>query len=673
MACVLACIVVLFNCAYATSLINFEPIDDSAGLMFERIGVLRHVTEQRFLFVQTIDYDPLLQELTKILNFARDTRNNATDCSLVKPIKPSKPSGTIARINKYLSSLTQLNNEYVRYTLNSEDRQNNEVYYDINIEYVDAPQTDTVDAHNPPHWSKVSAADVKAVLAAPSRKHVKMLTPILTADNVTTHKYLKYEECMNKNRCAANECLYLKEMHSIMNSRFIENYYVNTLDRLIKQTGRNKLNATNYVLDDKFLLHEMQKLEKNLTAHNLSWAVDFKRERNARFDLSQAYKLHLYANKNMVVLCIAMPLVDTAALKYSLYKVATVPFCRGSMCLMMVPAANYVAVTNTRNFYTYVPADFTTRCKRFTGYDDLLCPAADSTTRCERFTSYDEFLCPASRRVATLDSGLCEIEMFMGRYANDIDSLCNVRIADNNAKQVLLGVLVNNRKWIYAFSNNATVNYSCNGHYDAVLNVPAGVGLVTAQSQLICSVSVNRDAVTFNVDTRSNVTNTRSYWPKNCFNYNNYVNASLLSTPLTDAVTDLSVQQLKKLRSRFYIRDYTAPPNSYFSPRRNDVGAHEPPTQNKVNVVVLVSVLMATGAFSALCVLGVYCACKRYCMHKRCSVVVSFTNDDYQPMVAISNSARANLNIDMPQNNVSKYEKALLFPMEIHRTNNKFV
>ncbi|AHD25615.1 fusion protein [Choristoneura murinana nucleopolyhedrovirus] len=656
MACVLACIIVLFGCVNATSLINFEPIDDSAGLMFERIGALRHVTERRFLFVQTIDYDPLLQELTKISDFVRDTRNNATGCPIIKLVKPGKPHATSNRINKHLASLTQINSDFVSYTVNSADPTNNEV--DIEFDYVDTRQQDTIfaDAHNPPHWSTVGAADIKALLAAPPpRHHAKVLPPISTAN--VTDKYLEYEACMDGNRSAENECVYLTEMHNVMSRKLADAAsFAYTLDRLIKQTRRNKLNTTNNVLDDGALLREMRQLIKGLAAHNLSWVVNFEREMNARFDLSQAYKLHLYADKNTVVLCIAMPLVDTAALQYSLYRVATVPFCRGTMCLMMVPAASHVAVTDTRNFYTQVPVEFTTRCKQFSGYN--------------------EFLCPASPRVATFNSGVCEIEMFMGRFANNIDSLCDVRVADNNAKQVLLGILVNNRKWIYAFSSSATINYSCDGHYAAVVNVPAGVGVVTAQPLLTCSVRVNRNALVFNVDTRSYATDSRSYWPRRRFDYNNYVDASLLmqtSTPFANAVADLSVQQLKTLRSRFYIRDYTTPPNRFFSPRRNDVNAPELPVQNEHNIVVLVSVLLGVGAFSVLCVIGAYCAFKRHFMHKRCSVVVSFSNDDHQPMVAISNSARAGVHIDVPQNNAPKYEKAFLFPMEIERTNNKFV
>ncbi|AAP29812.3 fusion protein [Choristoneura fumiferana multiple nucleopolyhedrovirus] len=654
MACLLACIIVLFGCVSATNLISFEPIDDSAGLVFERVGALRHVTEQRFLFVQTIDYDPLLQELTKISDFVRDTRDNATGCPLLKLIKPGKPRATIFRINKHLASLTQINNEFVSYALNSADPINNEV--EIEFDYVDTRQQDTAfaDAHNPPHWSTVGAADIKALLAAPPpRDHAKVLPRISTAN--VTDKYLEYEACMDANRSAENECLYLTEMHNAMSRKLTDAAsFAYTLDRLIKQTRRNKLNTTNNVLDDGALLREMRQLIKVLAARNLSWVVNFEREMNARFDLSQAYKLHLYANKNTRVLCIAMPLVDTTALQYNLYRVGTGPFFRGTMCLMMVPAASHVAVTDTRNFYTQVPVEFTTQCQHFSGYN--------------------EFLCPASPRVATFNSGVCEIEMFMGRHANNFDSLCDVRVADNNAKQVLLGILVNNRKWIYAFSSSATINYSCDGHYDAVVNVPAGVGVITAQSLLICSVRVNRGALVFNVDTRSYVTDSRSYWPRHRFNYNDYVDASLLmqtSTPFANAVADLSVQQLQTLRSRFYIRDYTAPPKSFFSPRRNDVDSPELPVPNEHNIIDLVSVLVGMGAVSVLCAIGAYCAFKRHRMHKRCSVVVSFSNDDHQPMVAISNSARAN--IHLPQNNAPKYEKAFLFPMEIERTNNKLV
>ncbi|AAC59020.2 unknown [Orgyia pseudotsugata multiple nucleopolyhedrovirus] len=655
MACVLACVAVLIGAASATASIDFTPIDDGAGLVFERIGALRHVTNQRFLFVQTIDYYPLLQELAKISKFVREPRNNASSCPLVKLVRPGKPRATGGRISKHLASLTQINKEFVSYTLNSADPQNNEVFTDVlEVDYEDTRQQDAAfaDAHNPPHWSVVSAADVKELLAvAPPRDRVRVLPHISTAN--VADKYLKYEACINEERSADNECLYLTEMHGVMASKLADAAsFANTLDRLIKQTRRNKLNMTNNVIDDELLLREMRQLSKLLAGHGLGWVVDFERELNAQFDLSQAYKLHLYASQNTVVLCVAMPLVDTAALQYSLYKVATVPFCRGTMCLMMVPAADYIAVTDTRNFYTQVPADFQTQCKAFAGYD--------------------EFLCPASQRVPTLDSGECEIEMFMGRYARDIDVQCDMRVADNRPSQVLLGPLVNCRKWVYSFSSNATVSYWCGARDAATVAVPAGVGVVVAQSPLTCSVRVNKDALLFTVDTRSHKAASRAYWPRRRFNYNDYVNTSLLlqtTTSFADTVTDLSAQQLKTLRSRFHIRDYATPRHTFFAPRRSDAAAPDPPHEKPT---MLVYVLLGVGVLSALCVVGAYCAFRRYCKQRRSSVVVSFKNDDSQPMVAISNGARAGVHINVPHNNSApKYEKAFLFPMEIKRTNNK--
>nr|UIX56256.1 fusion protein [Hyphantria cunea nucleopolyhedrovirus]UIX56402.1 fusion protein [Hyphantria cunea nucleopolyhedrovirus] len=656
--------ILLLGCSNAAASINYEPVDDATGLLFERISAVRHVTDQRFVFVFTIDYQPLLEELTKIYEFVRD--NEAGDCTLLKAIKPSKPMAILNRVTKQLASLTQINRNFVSYTLNKAHLKTNEVYEEPLdfIDYEDTrPPQNIVDAdakNKPPHWSLLSAGDVRALLTADPRDRVKLL-PAMSTSNVTT-KYLEYEACMDDSRSVKNKCLYLADMHTAMNLKLADAAgFANTLDRLIKQTYRNKLNNINFVLDDNTLLNEMRQLVSKLDKQNLSWVVNFERKANALFDLSQAYKLHLYASKNTIILCVAMPLVDTTALQYSLYKVATVPFCRGTMCLMMVPANKYIAVTDTRNYYTQVPDDFRLQCWQFLGYD--------------------EFLCPTSPRIATVDSGVCEIEMFMGRYANDIDVLCDVRVANNNAKQVLLNTLVDKRKWIYQFSSNAELVYTCNehGYTYATIIVPAGVGVLTASPSLTCSVNVNKGALMFNVNTRFYATPSISYWPQRRFTYNSYVNASLLSQTsrqFADSVTNLSVQQLKTLRSRFHIQDYTQAPEIYFSPRVKE--PETKPAHTNGNTVVLVSVLVAVGVFSALCVVGAYCLLKRHCVRRRNSVVVSFNNDDRQPMVAISNSARADVHINVPpnNNNLPKYEKAFLFPMEIksiNSTNNKFV
>lgn len=660
MGCTLICFIALLGCTTAAASINFEPVDDASGLLFERIGAMRHVTDQRFVFVRTIDYQPLLEELTKIYEFVRD--NEPGDCSILKKIKPSRPMGTLSRIAKQLASLTQINSNFVSYAANSN---NNDVYAEpldfVDYEDTRAPQNiiDVNTKNKPPRWSLLSAGDVRELLTADASDRVKLL-PAMSTSNVTT-KYLEYEACMDDNRSVKNKCLYLADMHTAMDLKLTDAAsFANTLNRLIKQTYRNKLNNINFVLNDDVLLQEMHQLIRTLEKQNLSWVVNFERNANAQFDLSQAYKLHLYANKNTVILCVAMPLLDTAALQYNLYRVATVPFCRGTLCLMMVPATKYVAVTDTRNFYTQVSDDFQLKCQQFTGYD--------------------EFLCPASPRVATVDSGVCEIEMFMGRYVKDIDVLCDVRVASNDAKQVLLNTIVDKRKWLYQFSSSATVNYWCNEHdYTyATIIVPAGVGVLTALPSVTCSVTVNKNALTFNVDTRSYATVSTLYWPQRRFTFNNYVNASLLSqtsSQFADSVTNLSVQQLKTLRSRFHIQDYTQPPEVYFSQRINVPDTK--PAQNNANAVVLISVLVSVGVFSAFCVIGAYCLLKRHCVRRRGSVVVSFTNDDRQPMVAISNRARADVHINVPQNNsLPKYEKAFLFPMKIksvNTTNNKFV
>lgn len=626
-------IIVLIGCASAVNVINFDPIDDAIGLMFEHVATLRHVTDQRFVFVKTIDYYPLLQELENISKFLHDPRNDATSCPLVKIVKPGKLRSTLERISKYLSVLTQLNNEYVSYAVDFDSSGNNKVFTDIEFEYVDSRQQSVDDERNPPHWSAFSADDAKALLKSPVRDRVKILPAISTATNT-----------MSSYGTGNRSCLYLAYIHSMMNRKLAAAaHFVNTLDSLIQQTSLNKLNATNNMIDDNVLFDEMRQLVKMLAGYNLSWVVDFEREMNSRFDLSQAYKLYLYADKNVVGLYITMPLVNTKDLKYNLYRVATVPFCRGTMCLMMVPATSYIAVTDTRNYYTRVPDDYNLQCKKFTGYNEILCPF--------------------SPRIATMESDVCEIEIFMGRYVDNIDEVCDVRVADNAANQVFLDTLVDRHKWLYAFSSNATVGYLCTDQYrDVVVNVSAGVGLMTARPMINCSVRVNKGAIMFSVDTRIDVPASRSYWPRRRFDYNDYVDVSLLrqtSTRFADTINDLSVQQLKTLRSRFHIRDYTTPPKIFFSPRNN---VHEPEqAQDNKTTIMIVSLPVVVSVIVIFCILAVCYFVKRYCIKRKDTIKVLFKNEDQQSIAGVQ--------IDMPNN----YEKTFMFPMEVKRTKNSFV
>lgn len=661
----LTCISLLFSCVNAASLISFEPIAETSGLMFERISALRHVSDQRFVFVQTIDYYPVLHDLLKILNFVQNPLNNANDCMSIKLAKPHKTLSTYKRISQHLSMLTQINNEFVNYEVDSSDTENNEVFADIiHFDHVNTRRPDNT--HEPPHWSWVSVGQVKALLAAPPHDFAKMLTTNMPMSGHMTMN--KYEECIRNNCTIEERCLYLAEIHKMISHKLADaDYYANTLYLLIEQTRRNKLNVTNNVVDDNSLLREMRQISKILAPHNLKWVVDFDREIDSRFDLSQIYKLHLYVSKTTVVLCIAMPLTDTKVLQYSLYKIGTVPFCKGTMCLMMVPATSHIAVTDTRNFYTQVPVDFETLCKQFTGYN--------------------EFICPTSPRIATFDSGVCEIEIFMGRHMEKID-LCDVRVADNNSKQTFAYTLVDGRKWLYAFSSNATVDYWCNNtKYN--MNVQAGVGLITAQPALTCSVHINGGAIMFNVDTRYYVTSSRSYWPSRLFDYTDYVNATLLSqtsTSFADVAADLSIQQLKTLRSKFYIRNYMTPPRNYFT-SHNHVREPKPePQQNNWNIIALLS----ASTFITFCVIGAYCVFKRQCLRQKHSEVeMSFINCDsdvsndnsHQFAIVAHSSAHTDMQDDDDDDDddnddnddESLPKKALLFPMEIKHVDNKIV
>jgi hypothetical protein len=655
MYCLLICSALFISgAAAAADPISFEPIDDATGLMFERVASLRHVSDERFLFVKAFDYSPLLRELKNILDFLRDEiRNNVTECSLVKFVKPGKPRSTLIRINNDLASLPQLDEKF--YELDTDNSMSNDVINDVVFDYSDNRQQDAeyADTHNPPHWSEVSVTDVRALMRGSSTSRGKVLNAVSTG--TVTDNFSKYIACLDGNKTEDNKCICLKDIHNMISHKIADaSAFATTLDRFIKQTHRNKLNITNKVFDDTALLHEMRQLIRMLNSQNLNWAVNFERSMNAHFDLSQAYKLHLFADGNIVVLCIAMPLMRSVTPIYNLYRVVTVPFCRGTMCLLIVPSASHIAVTNTRNYYTEVPENYHTVCKEFTGYD--------------------EFLCPVSERIATINSSMCEIEMFMGRYAQDIDALCDIRVADNGAKQVLLDMLVVDRKWLYSFESNTTVSYVCGDTNDEFITVvPPGVGLMVAQPSQTCSVRINRGEIMFSVNTNYYITASTSYWPSRRFDYNKYVDASLLSqtsTQFVDAIKDLSITQLRVLRSRFHIRDYTVPPKFFFSPR-NDVVSQV--VDESYDLTIVIIIVLVIGVLSTMSGVGFYyCVFKRHCAnHRVASLAVSFKNDEVQPIVSIRSDTHNNASIKVP--NTVQTTSLGMFPMEIKQINNKIM
>ncbi|AAK85583.1 hypothetical protein [Epiphyas postvittana nucleopolyhedrovirus] len=625
----------------ASKVISFEPINDASGLLFERIAALRHVSDERFVFVKSVDFTFLLQELAQYTEFLTNKRANATTCA-IKLIKPHKPMSTKNRIKKDIASIKQLDVNF--YEIDSNDM-NNEVFDDeVDFNYIDNRQenVDYDNTHNVAHWTQLNISEARILLNNLTDKRVKVLPTVVAVTNASDINLKKCKDC----NTIEEECAYLSDTYSRISRKFvIAAAFANTLDRLIKQTNRNKLNYTNNVLNDTNLLAEMRQLVRMLNNKNFSWTVDFEREMNARFDLSQTYKLHLYANQNVVVIFVILPLVKLPTSVYSLYKVVTVPFCRGTMCLMMVPSASYIAVTDTRNFYAPLPNNIRTVCKEFTGYD--------------------EFLCPETTRIATMESGVCEIEMFMGRYASDIDTLCDIRVADNNAKQVLMDTLVVGRKWLYSFAKNMSVGCLCN-HYpmDVVVSVPPGVGLITTQPSNFCSIRIINTLILFNADTQLYATESITYEPRKQFDYNNYVDGSLLSqtsTPFADAVTDLTLTKLRLLRSRFHIRDYTAPPKTFFSPH-NDLPQPRPDIVHSNNIVIVTIIVLFVCIVSALCVVMFYCMYRRHCFTARHNeIAVTFRNDEHQPIITINNDTGNRVNIAVPNN----LQKAAMFPMQI--------
>lgn len=93
---------------------------------------------------------------------------------------------------------------------------------------------------------------------------------------------------------------------------------------------------------------------------------------------------------------------------------------------------------------------------------------------------YNEFLCFEIELIVIMNLKVCEIEMFMGWYSDDVDNMCDIRVVNYNFKKVYVNILIDYWKWLYIFLNMIVfVYYYC---YDVFVEVDIkvlfGVGVM---------------------------------------------------------------------------------------------------------------------------------------------------------------------------------------------------
>ncbi|ANF29764.1 F protein [Catopsilia pomona nucleopolyhedrovirus] len=709
---------------------QYTPIDDSAGIMFQRVHGLRHLADDRFVFVRSFDYLPLIQELAIMQIQIAKYQQNYTDCGYAKRVNIKKIYSLLNRIKDQMASLQPLDKRYVTYNVNNDNNNDNvednalndnnvyDIIYQDNDGALDVKKANGINGDsggdidgNNSKWNVLTENEARTILQRnETSKHngvdgemTAFLPPIDTARIVD--KYANYIDCIVANHTADNNCKFVSDMMTVLANKMDDAIsYVKMFEQLVKQVNRNKLIMSNGVMDDGTLMKEMKKYTMQLYNKRLSWVVksgsgndggNDNYENNNYFDLSQVYKLHMYAANDKhysAILFITMPLVKNNTIAYNVYNIVTIPFCRGDVCLFMVPNSDRVAVSTTKNYYLPLPS----------GNND------NYYSECVYFAAYNEYLCLKKNNtmpLATLNSNVCEIEMYMGRYAaNNIDALCDIRMGNFDNDTVYATTLQDTRKWLCLFPTNATVAVDCftsNNNNNNTFIVSRGVGIIEPRS---CLLRISSRIIIHSSDASDNKFNNLNnestiYWPKYKFNYSNYINESLLNSvrvKLPQKIySNFTRANLLLLTTKFYIRDYSSNGdgiilNRFFTPPQHNYAVlHHAPfnTKNAVDIdninnketsgggTLIFIVLIVCGAIIACftCICIVFCYIKKYCRQSN-NVTVEYYNDtDKQPIVNIQNNDtidRGNLVYIKVPNQIESYDNVLykkptMYPMII--------
>lgn len=457
------------------------PIDDTTGLLFEQIYSMRHLTVDRFVFIQRINYLPMLHNL----EFMRNKITEHQKCGYYTYNQYLYGiNNLIGRFKDYLSNIKALDKNYITYKSTNMisnkiincDNDAIDCEYDKNIRSKSKSAIDS-------GWGKLDAETAKILLSSKStlKNYLVKFFPEMHTE------ILDLSETKPINGCDASEKV-ISDVSSVISN---STQYTINLQSLINNVRDNKLN-NNIISDDK-LLKEMKNQGGLLKKHQRDW-VNNKKIKNEHYNLSQAYKLHLFLDEYSIILFIVMPLVNESNINYNIYHVMTVPFCKGKTCLFMIPNNEYIAVSETKNYYIPLKKNFLDKCTIFTGND--------------------EYLCPESKNLPTINSQICEIEMYMGRFTNVMNKYCDLRLGALLVDTQYVNSLIDHRKWLYMFQSRLNVDFYCkSNNVGSIFTVSSGIGILSAIKPEICSVRIGLKTTLLS-NPRFYRTQSTTYWPK---------------------------------------------------------------------------------------------------------------------------------------------------------------
>ncbi|UZE89796.1 EFP [Parapoynx stagnalis nucleopolyhedrovirus] len=572
------------SAAAPSSKFQYASVDDSTGLLFEHLYNMRHVTTDRFVFIQQIDYFNMLQELQSLHSNIVDHKADISECGhLIYQQYLDVITHKIDTFNNYLSVLQTLDTTYVRYTLDDK-------VIDMNV--LDYKSDELIETERStlsnPEWSKLNAKTAKLLLSSRS-------------DLVKRYSYKNTSSLHTLMKPIKTACDYIDNlilMFSLVFKNVTEK--LSDLQALLVSLRYNKLKSN--IFSEDFLLQEMKRQRGILKKHGRAWVTDHKTAiKNKHFKLAEAYRLYVYVKKYTVTLYIVMPLLNETSTTFNIYKVMTVPFCRGKSCLFMIPNNEYIAVSESKNYYVSFKDDYKKTCSVFTGYD--------------------EYLCPEIETVPTINSNICEIEMYMGRYSN-VMTLCDLRLGSILSDTQYTIPLVDHEKWLYMFVKKLNISYFCNrfGVINGMITVPSGVGIFSAKEGDVCSIRLDVKTSLSSNTTYYNIEST-TYWPKKKFNYNNYFDQYMLGNASANTLKRLNSfdrAALLTLKSKFDVNNFQTVP-TYFVPANLNVAVNEADitsiydqveTDNSKIIYLTVGILSAVILIGA-CILWYWCCCIR--------------------------------------------------------------
>jgi hypothetical protein len=461
----------------------------------------------------------------------------------------------IERFNEYLSTIEVLDKDYLAYKWDgivTNNDVNNFDYVDFYVDDTNLAEKHLVAEKSKstmfPEWGKLDAKLAKVLLSKKLPENVLITwLPEKNTGVLDTHIASENERCK-----------YIENLIVVF-SYLMKNATndATTLQALISNVRANKLN--NNLLTDYKLLKEMKNATSVVRNRHRAWVNDNRTDSNGHFNLAEAYRLYLFMDKNYsLILFVVMPLLNENNVSYNVYRIMTVPFCRGRICLFMIPNNEYIAVSMTKNYY--IPFSF---------------------EECTLFAGYDEYLCPETNTLPTINSKTCEIEMYMGRYANVMDKYCDLRLGTLLSDSAYILPLMEYRKWLYMFHKKLNIGYFCNelSNNDGTLSVGSGIGILSAKLADTCSVRIS-SKMSIASDSRFYVTESFTYWPKNRFSYYNYFDQNVFgnaSVKLLKKINSIKKLNLLTLSTQFVAKDYQKV-HTFFKPSftevKNDSLAH---------------------------------------------------------------------------------------------------